>query len=327
VAGLEPVYLIVGADRPKVARAVARLRSRFPDGAVERLSARDSGGDAVVAACNALGLFASGARLVVVDEVERWKAGDVDAVSGYLADPAPETVLALVGAAKPDGPLGRLVAKRGEVLAYDVPKRSLPKWVGDQFERLGARAEPEACRVLVELVGDDLEELAAEADKLATWAGGDPIGPGDVETLVAGRAETSVFTLTDAWGRRDVGAVLRASENLLERSQRPRRDELPRVAALLGSHVARVRACQQLAAEGLRPREAAARLKQHPFAIEKAFAHAERFGREELRDVVARLAELDYALKGGSRLAGDLELQRTLVAATAEPAAAAADAS
>jgi hypothetical protein len=41
---------------------------------------------------------------------------------------------------------------------------------------------------------------------------------------------------------------------------------------------------------------------------------------------MVRLAELDLALKGGSRLAGDLELERALVEITrpAEPVAAAA---
>ena len=114
------------------------------------------------------------------------------------------------------------------------------------------------------------------------------------------------------------------SEELLERSERPRRDELPRLAGAIASHVARVRACQALAAEGARPREAAERLKLHPFAAEKAFSHASNFGEDELRLAVVRLGELDYALKGGSRLAGDLELQRALVDITrpaSEPAA------
>jgi DNA polymerase-3 subunit delta len=314
-ADLEPVYLLLGGDRPKVARALARLRARFADAAVERLSAEDASGEDVAASCNALGLFAGGSRLIVVDQVERWKAADVDALASYLADPAPGTVLALVGAPKPDGRLGRLVAEHGEVLVFDVPKRALPDWVGEQFRRLEAKAEPAACRALVELVGDDLEQLAGEAEKLATWAGGETISVADVRSLVAGR-EPSVFALTDAWGVRDVAAALTACESLLERSSRPRRDELPRISALFASHVARVRACQRLSAEGVRPREAAGKLKQHPFTVEKAFKHAARFHEEELRDAVMRLAELDLALKGGSRLPGDLEFERMLVAVT-----------
>jgi len=322
-ADLKAVYLIVGSDTPKVGRAVGRLRAHFPETDVERLSAREASGEHAVAACNALGLFAGGARLVLVDEVERWKAADVQAVSGYLADPAPETVLALTGKAKPDSPLGRAARKYGEMLSFDVPKRALPRWLAEQFDRHRARADGVACTTLVQRVGDDLDELSLEVEKLAVWAAGDPIDGEAVRRLVAPRAETSAFTMTDAWGRRDVAAALAACEGLLERSQRPSRDEVPRVAGLLANHVGRVRACQRLAAEGSTPQEAAARLKQHPFAVEKAFAHAARFSEGELRGVLSRLAALDFALKGGSRLGGELELERALVDVTEERSAAA----
>jgi DNA polymerase III delta subunit len=64
----------------------------------------------------------------------------------------------------------------------------------------------------------------------------------------------------------------------------------------------------------------------HPFAAEKAFAQAGNFSVDELRDAVVRLARLDLAVKGGSRLAPELELARALVDVTrpTEPAAAAA---
>jgi DNA polymerase-3 subunit delta len=317
---LKPVYLLTGSDRPKIARALRRLRARIGEDAVEQLSAREIGGADAVAAANALGLFAGGGRLVIVDEVERWKAADVKEVVAYLASPSPETVLALVaGEIKSDSALAKACAKAGEILAYDVPKKKLAEWVGEQFARLGASAERDACRALVELVGDNLDELTTEIEKLATWANGAPIGVHDVEELSAGRAETSIFALSDAWGRRDVAAVLAAAESRLERSDRPRSAELPRLAGLLVNHIGRVRACQMLAIEGISSRDAASRLKMHPFAAEKAFAQARNFTATELDDAVVRLARLDHALKGGSRLAPDLELERALVEITQTP--------
>jgi len=323
---LKPAYLIVGSDRPKIARALARLRGRVGEGGTESLSASAVSGEDAVAACYALGLFGDGARLVIVDGVERWKAPDVKAVAGYLSDPTPGTVLALMGDVKQDSALGKACAKAGEVLAYDVSKRALPNWVAEAFARRGASIESDVPRALLELVGDDLDDLASEIDKLSTWAAGEPIGVRELEALTAARAESPVFALTDAWGRRDLPATLSACESLLERSPRPRRDELPRLVGLLVGHVGRVRACQALAAEGVRPRDAASRLKMHPFAAEKAFAQAANFSVDELRDAVVRLARLDAALKGASRLSGDLELQRALVEVTAprEPTAVAA---
>jgi len=68
----------------------------------------------------------------------------------------------------------------------------------------------------------------------------------------------------------------------------------------------------------VRARDAASTLKRHPFYVEKVFAQAANYSEEELRDAVVRLAELDHALKGGSRLSPDLELQRALVDLSAE---------
>jgi len=314
---LKPAYLILGGDGPKITRALERLRARVGEDNVEHLSARDATGADAVAACNAMGLFAAGeGRLVLVGGVEAWKAADVKEIAAYLQAPAPDTLLALTGDLKPDSGLAKAVKKNGEVLVYDVSARALPRWVAEQFTRLGANAEPAACSTLIELVGDDPDELANEIEKLAVWAAGEPIQARDVLDLVAGRAETSIFSLTDAWGRRDLAAALGASEELLARSDRPRRDELLRLAGLLANHIARVRRCQSLAEEGVRAREAASRLKMHPFATQKAFTQAANFSVDELRQATIALAALDHALKGGSRLNGDLELQRTLVAIT-----------
>jgi DNA polymerase-3 subunit delta len=314
---LKPVYLLSGSDRPKIGRALRRLRDRVGDDATEQLSAREVSGDDAVASCNAMGLFVGNGRLVIVDEVDRWKADDVKAVAAYLATPAPATVLALVAAElKADSALAKAVKKAGELLTYDVQKRRVPEWVAEQFSRLGAKADRDACRALVEVVGDDLEDLSSEIDKLATWAGGETITVFVVEQMAVGRAETPIFSLTDAWGRRDVGAVLATSESLLERTHRTRSGELLRIVASLVGHVGRVRRIQRLADEGVRARDAAGKLKMHPFAAEKAFAQAANFSADELSAAVVRLAELDAAAKGGSRMPAELGLDRALVDVT-----------
>jgi DNA polymerase III subunit delta len=313
-AELKPAYLLTGSDRPKIGRALQRLRARIDEQAIEHLDAPPATGDDAVAACNALGFFSGEARLVIVAGVDKWKAADVKAVAAYLESPAPGTVLALVATdLKADSPLGKAVAKGGQVLAFSVAKRNLTSWVAEQFKAAGVRAEPDACAALVQIVGDDLHQLAAEIDKLATWAGDEPIGEREVEALAAAVAETPTFALTDAWALRDVARTLEASETIFEREGKARRDTAPRLAAALGNHVGRVRQCQKLAAEGIRPRDAAGKLKMHPFYAEKVFGQAKNFSEEELRDSLVRLAQLDLALKGKSRLTPDLELQRALV--------------
>ena len=332
MAELASVYLITGSDRPKLTRALRRLRERVGEEATETLSAHEASGEDAVAACNALGLFAIERRLVVVESAQSWKAADVKAVEEYLRRPAPTTVLALTGdEIKRDAALAKAVAKAGELLVYDLPKRGrktdFAAWVERQFRDRGIAIEQEAARGLIELVGENADELATEIDKLATWADGEQITARSVTDLVPPRAETPPFELTDAWGRRDVAAVLAASERIAERSADAQRDVLLRISGLLTSHVGRVRECQALAAEGVPPAAAADRLKRNRFYVQKLYEQANNFSPEELADAVVRLARLDLALKGGSKLPGELEFARALLDITRPEAVPAARAS
>ena len=315
---LERLYLLTGSDRPKIERALRRLRDRFEAEAVELLAAHETTGADAAAACNAMGLF-GGERLVVVEGVERWKAADAKPIAAYLADPAPATVLALVGdELKAGSALAKACAKAGDVRVWNVQKRKLPDWVGEQFARLGASADRDACEALVELVGEGLDELSSEVEKVATWAGGEPIAARDVELLAVPGREVAPWALSDAWGARDVAGVLTACESELERKE-------PFVlAARLASHVGLIRAAGRLAHDGLGSREVARRLDVHEFRARKALAQTENYSPDELDGALVRLAELDAALKGASRLSGELELVRALVEITRPAAAAAA---
>ena len=264
---LLPVYLLTGTDRPKIGRALRRLRTRFGDEAVEVLSAETVSGEDVAAALNSLGLFGAG-RLIVVQGVEKWKKADAEALAAYLADPVAGTVVALVvDEPGKDDTLGKLVARSGgEVLAYDVPKPKDPSvWVRGEFARLGAQATDDAARRLVEIAGDDIGLLEQEVEKLATWAGGEQIGPREVEELAVPVTEAPAWALSDAWGSRDVGQVLAACEAELEKGVEPFL-----IAVRLAAQVGLVRAVQALADEGLGAREIAGRLQKHAFRCRKA---------------------------------------------------------
>jgi DNA polymerase-3 subunit delta len=167
----------------------------------------------------------------------------------------------------------------------------------------------------VEIVGPDVTNLAAEVEKIATWAGSEPIGAQEIELLaVPASTEGPAWTLSDAWGNRDVAAVLAECEAELELGTEPFL-----IAVRLASQVALVRGVQARASEGLGSKEIASRLKKHEFRVRKALTHAERHSPEELDAAVVRLAELDAALKGASRLSAELELERAVIEVTRRP--------
>ena len=120
------------------------------------------------------------------------------------------------------------------------------------------------------------------------------------------------WALTDAWARRDPGVVLTACERIITRGERTPSGLVWQFA----DHVGLVRACRHFARDGVSVSEAAKRLRKKEYPVRKAFGQAEAFSDAELDDAVTRLAALDHAVKGGSRLPDDLELERTLVAIT-----------
>ena len=307
---LHPIYLLTGGDRPKIRRALERLRSRFEVESVEILTAERTPGDEAVAALNALGLFSGdGGRLVIVEDVEQWKKPDEEAVAGYLASPVEGAVLALVAGELKGSTLPALCAKAGKVLTFEVPKpRDLPAWVRAQFERVGVQADGEAARALVEIVGDDATALATEVEKLAAWSAGEQIGRREVELLAAPAHEASAWAIMDAWGARDLPAALTACQSELEHGADPFA-----ITMRLSSQVTLVRQAQALGEEGLAAKDIAKRLRKHEFRVRKALGHGENYTRDELDEAVIRLAALDAALKGASRIAGELELERTIV--------------
>jgi DNA polymerase III subunit delta len=214
---------------------------------------------------------------------------------------------------KKDSPLEKLAAAKGEVLRYDIPKGAkLFTWTSAQFKESGVRADGDAARALVEIVGEDPVALAAEVSKIAAWADGDAVGRREVEQLATPGREAAAWAVTDAWGARDLPGLIEACELALEKK------DAFLIAVNLASHVGKVRAAQALAEEGLAVRDVASRLRMKEFPARKALQQAERYSRAELDAALVRLAELDAAIKGASRLSAELELLLAMVDVTRE---------
>src|ERR671922_295865 len=143
------------------------------------------------------------------------------------------------------------------------------------------------------------EEAVAELNALGLFGGG-----GGRLVIVEG---------VERWKAEDAEAVAAYLAAPVEGADLEHGDDPFLVAVRLAAQVGLVRAARALSDEGLNARDIAKRLRRHEFRVRKALGHADNYSRDELDAAVVRLAELDAALKGASRLAGDLELERALV--------------
>ena len=133
-------------------------------------------------------------------------------------------------------------------------------------------------RALVQLVGEDFHELANEVDKLAPWAGDEPIGAERGRAARRRRGGDAAVALTDAWAQRDIG----------RRSPRARRSSTARAARVAtpprASSARSATTCVHAPLPAARGRgRSAARRRVDPEAASVLRREALRPGRELLR--------------------------------------------
>jgi DNA polymerase III delta subunit len=120
--------------------------------------------------------------------------------------------------------------------------------------------------------------------------------------------------MTDAWGRRDVAAVISFATADIEKP-----DDVQRISAIFANHVRRVRQALLVMEAGGSPNEVQKQLGlRSPYQAKGLCRQARAFSEPELARAVVRLAQLDEAIKGGSRLDPRLELELALVEISAE---------
>jgi DNA polymerase-3 subunit delta len=106
--------------------------------------------------------------------------------------------------------LRKIVEKAGQIIPFMTPyERELGGWVVEEASQVGKKMAPPVGQALVETVGADMDRLHQEVAKLATYVGGHhQITLEDVKAVACRSADTDVFALVDAIGKRDTRAAL-----------------------------------------------------------------------------------------------------------------------
>ena len=330
---LLPAYLILGTDRPKVRRAVARLRQRVIDEAGSDLNVVCStpSSDKVEALLDAAASpgLTFGTRLLLVLNGHKWKAKARQQIVAYLQDPMPDTCVAVEAEtiAASDA-LHKAVAKLGGVLECDLPEEVRDGGVGARAGQ-GARA----CRMSAAVAQAPPRPLrqrprprrapgARDREARRSTAAATR-RPRPTWTRSARPTTTRViFDLMDAVGHRDRARSFELLEALYA-SGNPRNDANG-VLYSLKRHIEQLDAASQLPHAD--QTTAAKQLKVHPFTAKKLLEQREYFDRRRLGRAYRALAEAEAGLRGrapvtlesvggvndGDRLVVELALARLL---------------
>ena len=147
-------------------------------------------------------------RLVVVRDVQVLKKEARAALDRYLAAPTPDVVALLVAPAGVKLDAG--LSMQASTLAFEpLTGDRVPKWVVHHVDTvLGSTITPAAVDLLISAVGNDLPQLAAELDKLASYANGAAIDDEAVSAIVGVRRGETLGDLLDCVLAHDAPSAL-----------------------------------------------------------------------------------------------------------------------
>jgi len=154
-------------------------------------------------------------RVVVVRDVHALKKESRVALDRYLSAPSPDVVALLIAPAgvKADA---SLVTQTLAVAFDPLTGDRVPKWVVHHATTvLNSTITPQAVDLLISAVGNDLPQLAAELDKLASYANGAPIDEDAVSAVVGVRRGETLGDLLDRVLDRDAPGALAVIDHVL----------------------------------------------------------------------------------------------------------------
>jgi DNA polymerase-3 subunit delta len=107
----------------------------------------------------------------------------------------------------------------GMVELAHVNEEDAMRWIASTASEAGARMDPDAARELADALGADMLLISSELEKLLLYTlGRGRITLGDVETMVLGAKQRSLYELTDAISARDRARALALLHGLLNSS-------------------------------------------------------------------------------------------------------------
>ncbi|MDO8531703.1 MAG: DNA polymerase III subunit delta [Dehalococcoidia bacterium] len=258
--------------------------------------------------------FLSSHRLVIVEGLlERFEERNTDRRRGrkggasadsaewvpfaeYLPTVPPTTVAVLVDGELKRNPLLRALSKAAQAQEFR-PLRfdALLGWIGERVAHQGGTIEPQAARLLAELVGPDLWQITQEIDKLLTFTRGDPVREADVQALVSNARDANVFSLVDAVMDRRSALALRLLEHLLGQGENP-----TRLLGMVARQARLVLLAQDLQARSVPAADMGRRLGIHSeYPLRKTLEQARAVPPRRAIVLLERLLETELAMKTG----------------------------
>lgn len=300
--GLKPVYLFYGDEEFLMNRALERLGKALtgPDGEAPVKvvqEAQEIGLPDFLAQARMTPLWGAG-QLLVLRRVETYPANILKSILDYLERPAARARVVLLALGLKARDLAksavwkRLQQEEAALGFFHLREGELQQWLTREAQAQGKTLTLAGAQRLVDMVGNNLSELASELEKLTLFAGQEKtLTPNLVSQLASHSRTYNIFALVDALGEPGAQKRLSALAHLLDLGEAP-----PRILVMLARQL-RLLLRLKDAPAGTPPEALARALEVHPMIVKKLSKQAARFTAPTLETHLRRLHQTDRQLK------------------------------
>jgi DNA polymerase-3 subunit delta len=311
---LRPVYLLVGDERHLESKVVQALKAAATHGGIpglneDQIQAQEADVESALSAARTLPMMAK-RRFVLVRGLEHWEGREgtdakgkgqppLDRLLEYCQAPSPSTTLVLVGGSLDKRrKLYTVARKDGWLVSCEALARAdLPGFIERAARERNSTLDPGVADLIAELAGPELGPVIDALERCCLYAGvGNPVTEDVVAECVVRLRTKTVWELVGAVAKRDPGAALRALSEVYDPQDRGLR-----LLGVLAWSTRQLLRFESALSDGLSPNDAAVRAGAPPFKARELAEQVKRIARADLERWLETLAELDYALKGGSK--------------------------
>ena len=295
------VCYLYGEESFLVERAAALLLEKAIDHSLKDFNlnvyfGNESEGVDIVDSARTLPMFAE-RRAVLVKRAEQLKAGALEVLLPYIQKPSISTCLLLTGTKIDQRKKFFLELKKHGVLVeykrlYDNKLTGFIQ--GEALER-GKPIESAAAELLTALIGNNLQELSSQIEKLLIYAGKrQRISVDDVRTMASSSKAFTAFELAKYLGLRDLTNAIRSLDALFLNG-----DDAPMILGALSQYFRKLWRVREMLDAKKTQADISKELNIHSFFLGETVQQARNFARSELRKIFDELYRCDVSSKSG----------------------------
>lgn len=189
-----------------------------------------------------------------------------------------------------------VIQKMGEIKEFKEQK--MPQLIANVKKLANAyevNIDENVAQYFIESVGTNMSDIINEIRKLIEYAGkGNKITKTDIDSLTIKKSESIIFDLTDNLGKKKIGDALEVLHNLIYA-----KEPIQRILIMLYNHFKKLYIIKLAVEEN---RNVAQSLKLKPnqaFLVNKYSMQAKYFEKQELRNLIEELIQIDELSKSG----------------------------